>query len=400
MMRRWRSIGGVALLSFAAACSGGGSGGGGGFVTVPALDFDPAFGGRSFDNPVKLVQHPTDDDRWYVVEQGGLVKTFLASNSNAATVAADVDALENLGSANEQGLLGMAFDPEFDSSGEVYFTYTDEAADDSVLERWESSDDGLTFDPVEVVLAIPHPRDNHNGGDIVFGSDGFLYYSMGDGGGGDDPDDNGQNPQALLGKILRIDVNSPPPAGEDYAIPPTNPFAANPHCDAGSGTLPCPEIFALGFRNPWRMNFDPGTGNLYVGDVGQGQQEEIDVVVLGGNYGWDCLEGEVAHPTAATCNFPIFTAPEAVHGRSEARAITGGAVYRGAAIPGLQGFYVYGDFLTGRFFAFDTRVPNAPVQNLSVPAAMVSAFGQGRDGEIYVVSFGTPSIQKIVPGSG
>ena len=204
----------------------------------------------------------------------------------------------------------------------------------------------------------------------------------------------------LLGKILRIDVNSPPPVGEDLRDPVRQSVRRQSALRPGSGAAPCPEIFALGFRNPWRMNFDPGTGNLYVGDVGQGQQEEIDVVTLGGNYGWDCLEGEVGHAMTAVVQFPIFVPPEAVHGRSEAQAITGGAVYRGAAIPGLQGFYVYGDFLTGRFFAFDTEVLNAPVQNLSVPATMVSAFGQGRDGEIYVVGFDTPSIQKIVPGSG
>ena len=401
-MKRSRSLGPALLLGFAAACGGGG-GGGGGIRPTPALDFDPAFGGRSFDNPVKLVQHPTDDDRWYVVEQGGLVKTFLATDTDPATVAADIDALVDLGSHNEQGLLGMAFDPNFDTSGEVYFTYTDDAAGESVLARWESDDDGLTFEPAasDIVLAIDHPLGNHNGGDIMFGpTDGFLYYSMGDGGGMDDPDDNGQDPRVLLGKILRIDVNSTPPVGEAYALPPTNPFAGNAHCDPPSGAASCPEIFALGLRNPWRMNFDPATGKLYVGDVGQGIQEEIDIVTLGGNYGWDCLEGEIGHVTAAPCNFASFTPPETVHGRSEAQAITGGAVYRGASILALQGFYVYGDFVTGRFFAFDALMVDAPVQNLAVPATSVSSFGQGRDGEIYVVGFDTPSIQKIVPGSG
>jgi glucose/arabinose dehydrogenase len=149
------------------------------------------------------------------------------------------------------------------------------------------------------------------------------------------------------------------------------------------------------------MNFDPASATLYVGDVGEGTQEEIDIVVRNGNYGWDCQEGEVAHATAFTpCVFASFVPPEAVHGRSEAQAITGGAVYRGAAIPGLQGYYVYGDFVTERFFAFDAEVPNAPVVNLSLPATPVSAFGQGRDGEIYVLGFDTPSIQKLVPGSG
>jgi glucose/arabinose dehydrogenase len=401
---RWRKIGGgvaAALCIAGTACDGGGShDGGGGVITNPSVDFAPAFGGISFDNPVKLVQHPTNADRWYVVEQGGLVKTFLASNpSGSVATAADVDALVNLGSGGEQGLLGMAIDPNFASSDEVYFTYTDEGTNNSVLARWVSDDSGLTFTPdsPSLVLAIAHPLANHNGGDIMFGPDGFLYYSMGDGGGADDPDNNGQNPRTLLGKILRLDVNG----GTPYAIPPGNPNASNPNCTGGSGSLPCPEIYALGMRNPWRMNFDPSGGKLYVGDVGQGAREEIDILTTpGANYGWDCLEGDLAHTTSATCNFGTFTAPEVVHGRTEARAITGGAVYRGSAVASLRGFYVYGDFLTGLFFAFDVSVPDAPVQRLALPVTSVSAFGQGRDGEVYVVSFGSPSIQRFVPSSG
>jgi glucose/arabinose dehydrogenase len=196
------------------------------------LAFADAFPGRSFNNPVKLVQHPTNADRWYVVEQGGLVKTFLASDSAAPTIAADVDALVSLG-FGEQGLLGMAFPPGT-SPGRVYLTYTDDATGQSVLARWVSSNGGLTFSPDTVVLAIPHPLNNHNGGDIVFGPDGFLYYSMGDGGGGDDPDNNGQNLSTLLGKILRLDVNGAPPEGKTYAIPAGNPFSQNAQCNTGS----------------------------------------------------------------------------------------------------------------------------------------------------------------------
>jgi hypothetical protein len=194
-------------------------------------------------------------------------------------------------------------------------------------------------------------------------------------------------------------VNGAPPVGEAYAIPSGNPFFGNLHCDTGTGSQPCPEIFALGMRNPWRMNFDPLTGLLYVGDVGQSAQEEIDIIRVGRNYGWDCREGELPHATTASCNVS-FEPPEAVHGPSEAHAITGGAVYRGSAIPGLEGFYVYGDFITRFFFTFDADFPNAPVLRLNLPATAVSAFGQGRDGEIYVVGFGTPSIQRIVPGPG
>jgi glucose/arabinose dehydrogenase len=200
---------------------------------LAALAFSDAFPGRAFTNPVKLVQHPTNDDRWYVVEQGGLVLTFLSTNTTTPTVAANVDALVNLGSGGEQGLLGMAFDPGFASSGEVYFAYTDESAQAVTLARWVSSNNGLTFtqDAAPIVMSVSHGRDNHNASDIMFGPDGFLYYSMGDGGGADDPDNNGQNPNVLLGKILRIDVNSQPPAGKNYAIPAGNPNAANPQCN-------------------------------------------------------------------------------------------------------------------------------------------------------------------------
>ena len=213
---------------------GSGLGGSG----LGSLVFADAFPGRSFANPVKLVRHPTNSNRWYVVEQGGLVKTFLSTDSAAPTTAANVkQVVGNLGSGGEQGLLGMAFDTDFAATGEVYLTYTNEVTQSSVLARWVSHDNGMTFAPAApaVVLAISHPFDNHNGGDLAFGRDGFLYYSMGDGGGADDPNDNGQNSAVLLGKILRLDVNTAPPAGEAYAIPPDNPNAGNAHCDAPQG---------------------------------------------------------------------------------------------------------------------------------------------------------------------
>lgn len=405
----WRGFLGVcgaagAFFAIASACGSGGSSGGGAAATdLPPLALAPAFGGLAFTNPVKLVQHPGDADRWYVVEQGGLVHSFLASDPGGTRqVAADVDALVDLGdtTSSEQGLLSLAFAPDFAVSGEVYLSYTDEAADDSVLARWESGD-GVTFAPSAdpIVLAVPHPRSNHNGGDLGFGRDGFLYYSLGDGGGAGDPDENGQDTTTLLGAILRLDVTSPPPPGRDYAIPPTNPFAASPHCDTGSGAAPCPELFAWGLRNPWRFSFDLASGALRTGDVGQSSQEEIDLVVLGGNYGWDCREGELDYEPEPACNTARFVAPEAVHGRSDARSITGGVVYRGSGIRELDGYYVYGDFLTGRIFAFDTRVADAPVVRLGVDTS-VSAFGQGRDGEVYLVGFGTPSIQMLVRAGG
>jgi glucose/arabinose dehydrogenase len=378
------------------ACGGGGHHSNSGGASLTA-----AFGGRAFSNPVKLVQHPTDSHRWYVVEQGGLVKTFLDTSPLAAMNAANVAVADaSFVTGDEQGLLGLAFDPDFSTSHEIYLTYTRSGT--SVLARWVSSDGGLTFTPdaSPIELAFGHPFANHNGGDLAFGSDGFLYYSMGDGGSGDDPNDYGQNRNILLGKIMRIDVNSTQ-GSDSYAVPPGNPFATgNAHCNGITtpAAHPCPEIFAYGFRNPWRMNFDPGApGKLYVGDVGQDAQEEIDIVANGGNYGWDCFEGELAHPTSATCTGP-FVAPEVVYNDSatDSSAVTGGAVYRGTAIPGLVGFYVYTDFYRGPFFAFDTNAANAPAQALSASETHISAFGQGRDGEVYAVDY-DGMIWKLVP---
>jgi glucose/arabinose dehydrogenase len=401
---RWRWIcGGLAALCIAVTACGGGGGhhGGGGSATVPTVNLASAFGGRTFSNPVKLVQHPTDDARWYVVEQGGLVRTFLSTNTSGATTAANVQSADgSFVSGGEQGLLGLAFDPNFSSSNEVYLTYTRNGT--SVLARWISNSTGTTFTPDSpaTVLAFGHPEHNHNGGDLAFGPDHFLYYSMGDGGGDNDPNDYGQNTNILLGKILRIDVNSTQ-GSDSYAVPSDNPFASgNAHCNGIStpASHRCPEIYAYGFRNPWRMSFDPPTGKLYVGDVGQVTQEEIDLVVKGGNYGWDCREGEVDHSSlsSANCTGVSFVAPEVVHGRSDARSITGGVVYHGTAVPGLQNFYVYGDYETGFFFAFDTSVPDAPAQRLSLPVTHVSAFGLGRDGEVYVVDYNNGVIKKIV----
>ena len=404
---RWRWMAVVAVLCAGAVACGGGNGSDnepGDEIT--GITLAPAFNGRTFNKPVKLVQHPTIDDRWYVVEQDGLVKTFLGSSGTATTTAADIPIAVGFG---EQGLLGMAFDPFFASSGEIYLAYTDASDEDLVLQRWVSDDNGLTFDPSTVILRIPHPgQTNHNGSDLAFGpNDGFLYYSTGDGGGSGDPDRNAQNRNVLLGKILRLDVNGLDgaiPAGKTYGIPDDNPFESNPQCNvSGAGTVPCPEIWAFGFRNPWRMNFDSGPGGtdrLYVGDVGEGAQEEIDRVVRGGNYGWDCFEGEVPFQNVTACNSETFVEPEVAYEQgSGGNAVTGGAVYRGSVIPGLRGFYFYADFFRGPIFAFDVEDDNAPAQPTSASEDSISAFGHGRDGEVYPVDLDGP-IWKIVPSPG
>jgi glucose/arabinose dehydrogenase len=383
---------------------GGGGGGGGSFPpeSIDDVMLTPAFASVSFSFPVKLVQHPTDANRWYVVQQAGQVRTFLVGNPGAHSLAVNVGASVNLSADDEQGLLGLAFDPDFDTSGgEVYLAYTDEDAGDSVLARYVSTN-GVTFAAAAspIVLAIPHPANNHNGGDISFGTDEMLYYSMGDGGGSGNSD-NGQNTMMLLGKVLRIDVRSTPPMGRTYAIPAGNPFGTNAFCDDGDGTVACPEIWAWGFRNPWRMSFDPQNGQLWLGDVGQGTREEVDRVVNGGNYGWDCFEGDVVFNTGGTCATPpTAVAPEAVYDSVPGtRAVTGGVVYRGTAISGLAGHYLYADYYGGEIWAIDTTADEDPILLIDTDLN-IAAFGQGRDGAVYVVTHDSPSIYQIVPEPG
>ena len=384
----------LALAAAVHGCGGGGDGGGGGAPPPPppaTVQFVAAFGGEAFSLPVKLIQHPSDADRWYVVEQRGRVFTLLASSPAASrALAVDVEAVRDLATGNEEGLLGLAFSPSFASDGVVYLSYTEltPGGSDSVVARFVSGDGGLSFAPAPGnadVIRFDSQESNHNGGDLAFGPDGFLYVATGDGGGAGDPDpEDGQNLATLLGKILRIDVSATP-----YAIPLDNPFA---------GTANRGEIWAYGLRNPWRMSFDPQTGELWLGDVGQATEEEIDRIVKGGNYGWDCREGEQSFDPDPNCT-PPFVEPEVVHGRSEARSITGGYVYRGSALPSLANTYVYGDFVTGRVFAYRFQASPPRVDELTPPAGLnVSSFGQGRDGEIYLLDHGgSPSIYRLAP---
>jgi glucose/arabinose dehydrogenase len=241
-----------------------------------------------------------------------------------------------------------------------------------------------------ILLTIGQPQTNHNGGQVAFGPDGFLYIGIGDGGGGNDQHGtigNGQLMTTLLGKMLRIDVS--PASG--YAIPPGNAFpASNPQCGVnGTGAQNCPEIYASGLRNPWRWSFDRQTGQLWVGDVGQGALEEIDRVAAGGNYGWRCFEGTRNTGLLPCGSEPNLLPPIAEYGRSAGRSVTGGYVYRGSAIPGLVGRYVFGDFVTGQLWhiAADTP-PTVVVQSGFASGLSISSFGEDHDGELYVVHYG------------
>lgn len=349
--------------------------------------------------PVALVQAPGDSSRWFVVEQQGIVRVFpnMANvTDNDASVFIDISA--RVQSGGERGLLGLAFHPDFGNGNfEVFLSYTrNNGGTESVISRFRSIDNGQTLDPTmeDIILTIPQDFGNHNGGQIEFGPDGFLYAGWGDGGDRDDPNNRGQDTTNLLGTFTRIDVDSAIP----YAIPAGNPFEANAAtpCTQGFGGADCPEIFAYGMRNPWRWSFDRNTGDLWAGDVGQDAWEEIDRIEIGNNYGWKIREGANCRPPTTGCSTSGLTDPITEYGRSLGQSVTGGYVYRGTAIPELQGSYVYGDFGSGRIWAIPaTSQPGVIGEELLITVFGISAFGEDNDGELYVIDYGG-SVHQIV----
>ena len=338
------------------------------------------------------MQGPHDNSRWYVVEQGGAVKQFSGDSPTGSSIFVDITS--RVRSGGEMGLLGMAFHPNFPTDNRVFLSYTTGTSPlVSRVSSFRSSDAGVTLDPASetVLLTINQPETNHNGGHIAFGPDGLLYIGIGDGGGGGDNHGdrgNGQRLTTMLGKLLRIDIDGASP----YAIPATNPYAANAACPAAGRTSgECPEIYAYGFRNPWRWNFDRENGELWLADVGQGQWEEVNQVTLGGNYGWRCREG--AHdfsPGTPGCSSGGLIDPVTEYSHTLGNSITGGYVYRGPQTTGLRGRYLFGDFGSGRIWAWipeNATQPREPTQLLDTDLNIAS-FGQGNDGELYVVHYG------------
>ena len=359
-------------------------------AAAPALGVQRVFPKLDFTQPVAMLQAPNDAARWFVVEQAGRVLAF--NNDQAASTAGTfVDISARVASGGEMGLLGMAFHPDFPANPRVYLSYTNQTAGRvSRVSEFTSADLGATLDPgsERILLVIGQPEANHDGGNVAFGPDGYLYIGMGDGGGGNDQHGaigNGQLMSTLLGKMLRIDVT--PASG--YGIPADNPFVASAQCGTnGTGAQNCPEIYASGLRNPWRWSFDRQTGDLWVGDVGQGAREEIDRVTRGGNYGWRCIEGTLN--TSLACGAePDLLPPVAEYGRTEGRSVTGGYVYRGTAIAGLNGRYVFGDFITGRIWHIAANTaPTAQITGGLASGLSIASFGEGTDGELYVVHYG------------
>jgi len=349
------------------------------------------FTSLSFTAPLALLQAPNDNARWYVIEQGGAIKQF--SGATPASASTFVDITSRVRSGGEMGLLGMAFHPNFPTDNRVFLSYTTGTSPlVSRISSFRSNDAGATLDAASesILLSIDQPETNHNGGHIAFGPDGYLYIGIGDGGGGGDNHGdrgNGQRLTTMLGKLLRIDINAAP-----YAIPSTNPFAANAVCpSAGRASGECPEIYAYGLRNPWRWNFDRDNGELWLADVGQGQWEEVNQVTLGGNYGWRCREG--AHdfnPSTTGCSSGGLIDPVTEYNHTLGNSITGGYVYRGPQATALRGRYLFADFGSGRIWAWipeNATQPREPTQLLDTELN-ISSFGQGNDGELYIVNYG------------
>jgi glucose/arabinose dehydrogenase len=344
-----------------------------------AINLMPVAGG--FTRPVYLTDAGDGSGRLFVVEQAGRILIVKQGQVNPTPF---LDIVSIVGSdANEQGLLSLAFHPNYSQNRFFYVNYTDKQGD-TVIARYNVTDDPDVADPnsAKMLLNIDQPFGNHNGGQVVFGPDGYLYIGMGDGGAAGDPNNNGQNMNALLGKILRIDVDSADP----YGIPQNNPFAAN-----GQGSR---EIWSYGWRNPWRISFDRASGDMYIGDVGQNQYEEIDVELAGTpggqNYGWRLMEG--AHcfdPSTCDPASSGLILPVAEYDHGQGCSVTGGYVYRGVQFPALTGVYFYGDFCSGIIWGLH-READGSWSNAELLSSgyLISSFGQDEAGEVYLVHHG------------
>jgi glucose/arabinose dehydrogenase len=368
------------------------------------------FANLAFDSPVAMKQAPGDGLRWFLVEQGGRILAF-ENDADADTTEDFVDLRTRVFRSGEAGLLGMAFHPDFPVDPRVFLNFSENVGGQvrSVTAEFTSADGGQTLDPASerVLLTVAKPATNHNGGNIDFGEDGFLYIGLGDGGGAGDEDENAQNTQSLLGKMLRIDVDTQP-GGAPYGIPsgPSgNPFSGNPPCDVnGTGTQECPEIYALGFRNPWRWSFDQQTDDLWVGDVGQGAWEEIDVVERAGNYGWDHREGAHCFEPASGCQTAGLIDPVAEYSHSLGSSITGGYVYRGPQSTQVAGNYVFGDFDgmiawlspdgTGGF-DLEQLVEQGCTPPGATDTLRISSFAEDLDGELYLLDYFEGEIRQL-----
>ena len=343
-----------------------------------------------------LVTHAEDDsDRLFVVEQGGTVRII---ENGELLETPFIDVSDRIRTGGERGLLSIAFSPDYATNGEFYLNYTDEDGD-TVVARYRvgNNPDRGNVASEDILLTINQDFGNHNGGQLAFGDDGYLYIGMGDGGSGGDPNNRAQTANTLLGKMLRIDVESEPSANAKYVIPSDNPFLSNAD---PSDRIP-DEIWAFGLRNPWRFSFDRVTGDLYIADVGQGAREEVNFQPAdstgGENYGWSIFEGTASFDNNRQITFGTLIDPVVEYDRSLGRSITGGYVYRGETPSDLTGTYVYGDFATGLIWGTKNIDSRWETTLLLETDHRISTFGEDQDGNLYVADYGDGIIYSIVP---
>jgi glucose/arabinose dehydrogenase len=340
--------------------------------------------------PTDVVNAGDGSARLFVLEKAGRIRLIDGSGTRAEPFL-DITSLVR-SSGSEQGLLGLAFHPRYASNGLFYVNYTDVNGDTAVA-RYQVSSDPNVADSTTArqLLWVAQPAANHNGGDLVFGPDGYLYIGLGDGGGGGDTFGNSQRPDALLAKMLRVDVDR----GEPYGIPPDNPFVNSPGFR--------PEIWAWGLRNPWRYTFDRVTGELYIADVGQNVYEEVDVQPAGQggqNYGWNIMEGFHCFRPRSDCQQTGLTPPVLEYDHSQGCSITGGSVYRGRLQPRLYGAYLYGDYCSGHLWAgWRTGDGAWHSQMLADTSARISSFGEDESGELFLASLSDGTIYRLVADS-
>lgn len=384
---------GVMLCALMAACNGSDEGGGGGAGPPPATSNSLRLQTVTavLSSPVFLTAPTGDVGRLFIVEQGGLIRILNSLDGTPrATPFLDVAGLIVTG--GEQGLLGMAFDPNYAGNGRFYIYYTNTAGDIVIARYGVSTNPDIANAGAQAILkTIAHPTNqNHNGGMLAFGPDGCLYAGIGDGGGSGDPNGNAQNTNSLLGKILRLDPETGSACGTD------NPFA--------NGTGGAPEVWSFGLRNPWRFSFDRSTGVLYIGDVGQDQREEVDAVVgpnagQGVNFGWNIMEGFACFNPPSGCNSSGLTPPILDYSHDAgACSVTGGYVYRGTLNPAVNGSYFYADYCAGFVRSFQLQGGRPSSQNtwpLLSPGGQITSFGEDARGELYILTQ-TGGLSRIV----
>jgi glucose/arabinose dehydrogenase len=355
-----------------------------------------AFPKLHFESPVDLTHANDGSNRLFVLEQEGSIRVF--ENKSAAAVSKEfLNIRKKVSYGGEAGLLGLAFHPDYKNNGYFYLNYMRKVSGklETAIVRYKvSASDKDKADPTSetVLFTFDQPFDNHNGGGMKFGKDGYLYISTGDGGSWGDPSNNGQNKSALLGKILRVDVNATEKG--NYGIPKDNPFAGNKEGFKE-------EIYAYGLRNPWRISFDDATNTLWAGDVGQNSNEEIDIIIKGGNYGWRQKESVNCYNPKKDCIQegmidPVIDMPQA----NGEHSITGGFVYRGKNVPALEGKYIFGDYVSGRVFALETKDGKAVRNDLIAESVgQISAFGTDAASELYICNHGSGKILKFEKAS-